>query len=101
LLGNIDKRDGHHCEIGTTSGGVPRSHGFEFYSEQQKEALLQLLYVFGPKMSSVMFFPLNQILAINHSSNRMPPGKEPNARVDIFLEGLLMNSIICNGQQLP
>jgi hypothetical protein len=39
-------------------------------------------YCFGHNMSSAMFFPLNQILAINHNSNRMASGKEPNARVE-------------------
>jgi hypothetical protein len=45
---------------------------------------MQLMYNyhFGHKNSSVLFFPLNHLFAINHNSKRSKSGKEPNARVE-------------------
>lgn len=45
---------------------------------------LQLMtnYHFGHKNSSVLFFPLNQILAINHKSSLTGDRKGPNARIE-------------------
>jgi hypothetical protein len=38
-------------------------------------------YHFGHRDSSILFYPLTQINAINHNSNRTEEGMEPNARL--------------------
>jgi hypothetical protein len=43
---------------------------------------LLMNYHLGHKNSSMMFFPLNQAININHSSKRKSIGQEPNARVE-------------------
>jgi len=43
---------------------------------------LMLNYHFGHHNSSILFLPLNNAYAINHSSKRKLSGKEPNVRVE-------------------
>jgi hypothetical protein len=43
---------------------------------------LLMNYHFGHKNSSMLFFPLNQAIDINHRSKRKPSGQDPNARVE-------------------
>lgn len=38
-------------------------------------------YHFGHKNSSVLWFPVSTVVAINHNSKTMPNGQESNARV--------------------
>jgi hypothetical protein len=42
---------------------------------------LFLNYQFSHPDSSVFFFPINQVIAINHNSDRSKGGVEPNAQI--------------------
>eukprot|EP00980_Cylindrotheca_fusiformis_P022171 scaffold9072_cov106-Cylindrotheca_fusiformis.AAC.4 len=54
----------------SSSGNVSPTHKSLIYN-----------YHFGHKESTVLFFPISPIIAINHNSKSMPDGKEANARV--------------------
>jgi hypothetical protein len=64
----------HMFEINTTHIGYSGIEDMNILS-------IFLNYQFSHPDSSVYFFPINQVIAINHNSNRSEDGTAPNAKL--------------------